>query len=89
MSFSDVPLFEKALDCKIVVFYRNKDSRKQQTLKKEMGKIPPYLIPLSSVQSILSTTTRDVVTAIQAHLAYTLGSVVPIFVNPEEREIGL
>ena len=38
-----------------------------------MGKIPPYLIQLSTVQNILSTTTRDVVTPIQAHLAYMLG----------------
>ena len=27
MGYSDVSLFEKALECKIVVFYRNKDSR--------------------------------------------------------------
>lgn len=53
-----------------------------------MGKIPPYLIPLSLVQDILSTATRDVATPIQAHLAYTLGSAVPIFVDPEEREVG-
>lgn len=53
-----------------------------------MGKIPPYLIPLSLVQNILSTTTRDVVTPLQAHLAHTLGSVVPIFVDPEAREVG-
>ena len=55
-----------------------------------MGKIPPYRIPLSFMQNILSTTTtRDVVTPIQAHLAYMLGSVVPIFVDPEEREVAL
>ena len=42
-----------------------------------MGKISPYLIPLSLVQNILFPTTRDVVTPLQAHLAYTLGSVVP------------
>ena len=55
-----------------------------------MGKIPPYRIPLSFMQNILSTTTtRDVVTPIQAHLAYMLGSVVPIFVDPEEREAAL
>ena len=53
-----------------------------------MGRIPPYLVPLSLVQSILASSTRDTVTPLQAHLAYTLGSAVPIHVDPEMREIG-
>lgn len=51
-----------------------------------MGKIPPYLVPLSLVQEILATKTRDAVTPLQAHLAYTLGSAVPIYVDPVARE---
>ncbi|XP_028310951.1 uncharacterized protein LOC114468322 isoform X2 [Gouania willdenowi] len=53
-----------------------------------LGRIPPYLVPLSLVQNILTTATRDRVTPIQAHLAYTLGSAIPLHVNPESREIA-
>ena len=53
-----------------------------------IGRIPPYLVPLSLVQRILAASTKDVVTPLQAHLAYTLGSAVPIHVDPEGREIG-
>lgn len=53
-----------------------------------MGRIPPYLVPLSLVQSLLTTATRDLVTPLQAHLAYTLGNAVPIYVNPEDRELA-
>ncbi|CAJ1057627.1 uncharacterized protein LOC125802183 [Xyrichtys novacula] len=48
------------------------------------GRIPPYLVPLSLVQDLLSTATREATTPLQAHLAYTLGSAVPIYVNPED-----
>lgn len=36
-----------------------------------IGRIPPYLIPLSLVQNILTTVTRDIVTPLQAYLAYS------------------
>lgn len=53
-----------------------------------MGRIPPYLVSLALVQELLSTNTRDHITPMQAHLAYTLGSSVPIYVNPEARELA-
>ncbi|XP_049320128.1 uncharacterized protein LOC125781104 [Astyanax mexicanus] len=53
-----------------------------------MGKIPAYLVPLTLVQEILSRATREEVTDLQAHLAYTLGSAVPLYVNPENREVA-
>ncbi len=53
-----------------------------------VGRIPPYLVPLSLVQNLLTMVTRDLVTPPQAHLAYTLGNAVPIYVNPEERELA-
>ncbi|XP_060793282.1 uncharacterized protein LOC132896459 [Neoarius graeffei] len=52
------------------------------------GKIPPYLIPLSMVDSILRSTTTTNVYSSQIHLAYSLGSAIPIFVNPQNLEIG-
>lgn len=53
-----------------------------------MSRIPPYLVPLTLVQDILATATRDLVTPLQAHLAYTLGSSVPTYVDPEAREVA-
>lgn len=53
-----------------------------------MSRIPPYLVPLTLVQEILATATRDQVSPLQAHLAFTLGSAIPIYVNPENREIA-
>ena len=53
-----------------------------------IGRIPPYLVPLSLVQDLLATATRELVTPLQAHLAYTLGSAVPIYVDPEAREVA-
>ncbi len=54
-----------------------------------MGIITPYLVPLSLVQDILTAATRDSVTPLQAHLAYTLGSAVSIHVDPEATELAL
>ncbi|XP_060799627.1 uncharacterized protein LOC132901328 [Neoarius graeffei] len=53
------------------------------------GKVPSYLTPLSLVENILqsTTTTRDVHSS-QIHLAYSLGSAIPIFVSPQDFEIG-
>ncbi len=36
-----------------------------------IGRIPPYLVYLSLVQDILSAATRDLVTRLEVHLAYT------------------
>lgn len=52
------------------------------------GKIPPYLIPLSMVDNILRATTTTNVYSSQIHLAYSLGSAIPIFVDPKNLEIG-
>ncbi len=54
-----------------------------------MGIITPYLVPLSLVQDILTAATRDSVTPLQAHLAYTLGSAVSIHVDPEATDLAL
>jgi len=53
-----------------------------------MGRIPPYLESLALVQDILSTATRELVNPLQAHLAYTLGSAVPSYFDPEAREMA-
>ena len=52
------------------------------------GRIPSYLVPLSLVENLLTTSTRDIVTPLQAHLAYSLGSAVPIYVNPDQLELS-
>ncbi|KAL2078964.1 hypothetical protein ACEWY4_024708 [Coilia grayii] len=52
------------------------------------GKIPPYLTPLDMVDKILKSTTTTNVYSSQIHLAYNLGSAIPIFVNPQDLEIG-
>lgn len=48
-----------------------------------MGRIPPYLIPISLVQNILASATTGPATPIQAHLAYSLGSAIPLNVETE------
>ncbi|CAJ1064733.1 hypothetical protein LDENG_00238730%2C partial [Xyrichtys novacula] len=40
------------------------------------------------IQDLLSTATREAITPLQAHLAYTLDSAVLIYVNLEDREIA-
>ena len=52
------------------------------------GKIPPYLVPLDMVENILKSSTTTNVYISQVHLAYSLGSAIPIFVNPQKLEIG-
>lgn len=54
-----------------------------------MGWTPPNFIRLSLVQNILATAARDLVTTLQANLAYILESAVPIYVNQEMRDIGV
>ncbi|XDV47186.1 hypothetical protein PO909_016886 [Leuciscus waleckii] len=53
-----------------------------------MGRIPPYLIPLSLVQTVLASATTAPTDPIQTHLAYSLGSAIPLYVDPTQREVG-
>ena len=53
-----------------------------------IGRIPPYLISVSLVESIIASATRGSVLPIQTHLAYTLGSATPLSVDPVTHEIG-
>ncbi|KAL7387524.1 hypothetical protein ABVT39_024884, partial [Epinephelus coioides] len=52
------------------------------------GRIPAYLVPLDLVTQILKCATTTVVCPSQVHLAYNLGSAIPISVNPQSLEIG-
>ncbi len=52
------------------------------------GKIPSYLVPLTLVEQILKTATTTVIQPSQVHLAYSLGSAIPISVNPQNLELG-
>lgn len=49
---------------------------------------PAYLVPLDLVTQILKSATTTVVHPSQVHLAYNLGSAIPISVNPQGLEIG-
>lgn len=52
------------------------------------GKIPSYLTPLEMVDNVIKSTTTTNVYPSQVHLAYSLGSAIPIFASPQELEIG-
>ena len=52
------------------------------------GTIPSYLVPLSMVENIVQSATTTTVQTSQVHLAYSLGSAIPIYVNPENLEVG-
>lgn len=52
------------------------------------GRVPTYLVPLDLVEQILRTATTTVIQSSQVHLAYSLGSAIPISVNPQELELG-
>ena len=52
------------------------------------GQIPTYLVPMSLVEQTLRSATTTVVQSSQAHLAYSLGSAIPVYVNPQNLEIG-
>ena len=45
------------------------------------GRIPPYLVPLSLVEEILATATSEMITPLQAHLAYTLGYLLTFVIT--------
>lgn len=52
------------------------------------GRIPSYLVPLDLVEQTLRTATTSMVQPSQVHLAYSLGSAIPISVNPQDLEVG-
>ena len=52
------------------------------------GKIPAYLVSLDLVEQILRSATTTIVQSSQIHLAYSLGSAIPISVDPQNLEIG-
>ena len=53
-----------------------------------MGRIPPHLIPLSLVQTVLASAITTPTDSLQIHLAYSLGSAIPLYVDPKQREVG-
>ncbi len=53
-----------------------------------MGRIPHYLIPLSLVQNILTSATAGPASPIQTHLAFSLGSAIPLYVDPEAGDLA-
>ncbi|RXN11098.1 pumilio -like protein [Labeo rohita] len=53
-----------------------------------MGRIPPYLVPLSLVQTVLSSITTHPPDSLQAHLAYSLGGSILLHVDPEQSELA-
>ncbi len=53
-----------------------------------MGRIPHYLIPLSLVQNILTSATAGPASPIQTHLAFYLGSAIPLYVDPEAGDLA-
>ncbi|ROL42748.1 hypothetical protein DPX16_8665 [Anabarilius grahami] len=53
-----------------------------------MGRIPPYLVPLSLVQTVLASAAVRPTDPIQTHLAYSLGSAILLHVNPEQSEVA-
>lgn len=53
-----------------------------------MGRIPPYLIPLSLVQNVLASAITTPTDPMQIHLAYSLGSAIPLYVDPEQKEMS-
>ena len=52
------------------------------------GTIPSYLVPLSMVENTEQSATTTTVQMLQVHLAYSLGNTIPIYVNPENLEVG-
>ncbi len=56
--------------------------------KLAMGKIPHYLIPLSLVQNILTSATTGPTSPIQTHLAFSLGSAIPLYVDLEACDLA-
>ncbi len=53
-----------------------------------MGRIPHYLIPLSLFQNILTSATAGPASPTQTHLAFSLGSAIPLYVDPEAGDLA-
>ncbi len=53
-----------------------------------MGRIPHYLIPLSFVQNIQTSATAGPASPIQTHLAFSLGSAIPLYIDPEAGDLA-
>ncbi len=53
-----------------------------------MGRIPHYLIPLSLVQNIQTSATAGPASPIQTHLTFSLGSAIPLCVDPEAGDLA-
>ncbi len=53
-----------------------------------MDRIPHYLIALSLVQNILTLATAAPASPIQTHLAFSLGSAIPLYVDPEAGDLA-
>ncbi len=53
-----------------------------------MGRIPHYLIPLKPCPNILTSATVGPASPIQTHLAFSLGSAIPLCVDPEAGDLA-
>ncbi|XP_070402000.1 uncharacterized protein [Nothobranchius furzeri] len=52
------------------------------------GRIPAYLVPMDLLKDVLTAATPSTVHTSQIHLAYSLGSAIPIHVDAEKLELG-
>ncbi len=53
-----------------------------------MGRIPHYLIPLAWSKNILTSATAGPASPIQTHLAFSLGSAITLYVDPEAGDLA-
>ncbi len=53
-----------------------------------MSRISHYLIPLSLVQNVLTSATAGPASPFQTYLAPSLGSAIPIYVDPDAGDLG-
>ncbi len=53
-----------------------------------MSRISHYLIPLSLVQNVLTSATAGPANPIQTHLAFSLGSAIPLYVDTEAGDLA-
>ena len=51
------------------------------------GRIPVYQVSLDFVEQILRSATTTVVQSSQIHLAYSLSSAIPMYLNPQNLKI--
>ncbi len=53
-----------------------------------MSRIPHYFIHLSLVQNVLTSATVGPASPIKTHLAFSLGSAIPLYLDPEAGELA-